>query len=471
MKLDFTTETYELQSLPASAQKLVNLFPEKLPDGSPWPYMLRSTPGLVPAFQFGTGPVYVLDDTLSGRLYAVSGTHFFRVIPEAEGPPQDLGDVGAPSGSLLPTVAVGTTSVCVCVPPRAYVADHSGPLTEITDPAFTEYGASSVTYLDGYYVFTSAENSSRWFCSDLLSGTSFSALNFAYSDARPNVVRRVIAHRGDLVFLGESGTEAWYDSGNANFPFKRRAGADLAYGCGAPASVVICDNSIFFLSYSGRIFRINGYQAVRVSTFAVEEWIRLHSDYTKIDACSHTYVGHEFYCISFNGTTPETRRTFAFDCATERWAERASGVDGTDVWLGQSAALRGQVVLIGSRANGQIYNLDPGADTDNGTVLTRIAVLPPLWANTDRAFMHRLTLDMQSGTLSGDNRVTLAISDDGGVSYRTRPDGVTNGVFGSSRGRAFWTRLGSFRQRVLKFVMRGSVSLYGAEAEMDKGTA
>lgn len=470
VKLNFPDESYALQSLPADAQRLVNLYSEPLPEGSPWKSIIRSTPGLVPTFQLGTGPVYQMNDALSGRLYIASGDHFFRLRPDAESPPEDLGYIG-PIG-VAPTIAVGTNSACVCAPPRAYVCDHSGAMTEITDPAFTQYGASSVAYIDGYFVFTAFENSSRWFCSDLLSGTTFDALNFAYADLRPNVVRRVVAHRGDLFFLGEGGIECWYDAGGTNFPFLRRAGADIAYGCGAPASVAVVDNSIFYLSYlGGIIFRIDGYQAVRISTPAVEEWTRLNSDYARIDACAHTYEGHSWYCLTFNGTTPETRRTFCYDCSTKRWAERASGPGASDVWLGQSAAQRGQVVLIGSRANGQIYNLNPGADTDNGQVLTRIATLPPIWADTDRAFMHRLTLEMQPGIMSGDNRVALEVSDDGGINYRARPDGVTAGVLGDTKHRVAWTRLGSFRQRVVRFRMDGAAALYGADAEMEKGAA
>ena len=469
-RLNFAVESYALQSLPASARRLINLYSEKLPEDSPWPWIIRSTPGLTPAFQLGGGPVYQMNDALSGRLYIVSGSHFFRLRPEAESGPEDLGEVGAPARGF-PTIAVGTTSACVCVPPRAFVADHSGPMTEITDPAFTQYGASSVAYLDGYYIFTAFENSSRWFCSNLLSGTTFDGLNFAYADTRPNVVRRVIVHRGDVWLLGEGGLEAWYDAGGQNFPFKRRAGSDIAYGCGAPQSVAIIDNSIFYLSYLGIVFRINGYQAVRVSTSFIEEWIRNNSDYTLIDACGHTFEGHAFYSVSFNGSTAATRRTFVYDCQTERWAERASGLGASDVWLGQSAAQRGQVVLIGSRANGQIYNLDPGSDADNGQILTRIATLPPIWAETDRAFMHRLTLEMQPGIMPKDNRIQLDVSDDGGLNYRTRPDGVVAGVLGDTKHRTAWTRLGSFRQRVLRFTLNGPCALYGADVEMDKGTS
>lgn len=470
VKLNFPAQSYGLRSSNADAQRLLNLYAEKLPPESPWNYIVHSTPGLVPTFQLGTGPVYAMNDALSGRLYIVSGDHFFRLRPDAESPPEDLGAVGAPV-SGFPTIAVGTTSVCVCVPPNAWVADHSGSLSQITDPAFVQYGASSVTYIDGYFVFTAFENSSRWFTSNLLDGSTYDALQFAYADTRPNVVRRVITHRGDLWFLGEGGLESWYNAGNPNLPFLRRAGSDIAYGCGAPQSVAIADNAIFYLSYLGIVLKIVGYQAVRVSIPSVEEWIRYNSDYTGIDACAHTFSGHTFYCLTFNGSTPETRKTFAFDCAEGHWAERASGPDGSDLWLGRSAAQRGQTVLIGSRANGQIYNLDPGSDSDNGQLLTRIATLPPLWAETDRAFMHRLTLDMQPGTLAKNANVSLETSDDGGVSYRTRPSGVTAGVLGDTKHRVYWTRLGSFRQRTLRFRIDGSCSLYGADAEMDKGSA
>jgi hypothetical protein len=467
-RLNFADESYELRSLPADAKRLVNLYAEKLPDDARSQVIVRSTPGLTPAYEFGTGPIWAMNDALSGRLYVVSGTHFIRVRPDAESPPEDLGDVGGAAPNTFPTIAVGTVSVCVCVPPRAYVADHSGAMTQITDPAFTQFGASSVAYIDGYFVFTAQENSSRWFCSDLLSGTTFSALNFAYADTRPNVVRRVISHRGDLWFMGEGGLEAWYDAGGKNFPFLRRAGSDIAYGCGAPNAIAIIDNSIFWLSYYGIVFRLNGYQAVRVSTFAVEAWIRDFADLGNVDACAHQYEGHAFVCFSFTGAN---KKTLVYDCAMERWHERASSAGGTGYWLGRTAAQRGPVVLIGDRLSGRIYTFDPAADNDNGQVLTRIAVLPPLWAETDRAYMHRLTLEMQPGIMPKDNRITLEVSDDGGTTYRVRPDGVTSGVLNDTKHRVYWTRLGSFRQRAIRFQMDGPCALYGADAEMDKGVS
>jgi hypothetical protein len=467
-RLNFAEESYALESLPASAQRLVNLFPEKLPEGSPWKFIVRSTPGLRPAYKFGDGPIYTMNDSLSGRLYVSSGTRFIRVRPDAESVPEDLGDVGSSAPGTTPTIAVGTVAACICVPPRAYVCDHSGAMSEITDPVFRESGASSVAYIDGYFVFTAFGNSSRWFCSGLLSGTTFNALDFAYADTRPNVVRRVIEHRGDLWFMGESGLESWYDAGGKDFPFLRRAGSDIAYGCGAAASVAICDNSIFYLGYSGIVFRVNGYQAVRVSTHAIEEWIRDNADYANVDACSYTQGGHTYYCLTSFG---QHKRTFVYDCATSRWHERASGPGGTLSWLGRSAAQRGPALLIGNRASGDIYTLDAGLDTDNGQSLTRTATLPPLWADTDRAYMHRLTLEMQPGIMPLDNRVTLRVSDDGGITYRTRPDGVIAGVFGDTQHRVFWSRLGSFRQRVLQFQLDGPCAIYGADAEMEKGSS
>lgn len=463
-RINFATESYELSSLPASAKRLVNLFAEATPGDARSEVIIRSTPGLSPFKYIGTGPILAMDGILQGRVYLVSGTEFYRLGSDNALTPTDLGYVGSPVNGFV-SIAVGTLSAVVCVPPNAYIVDHnSNTMSQINDPAFT--GASSVAYIDGYFVFTSVNPDSRFFFSNLLNGTSFSALNFAFVDGRPNIITKVVSHRGDLWFMGESGLEAWYDAGTPNFPFARRPGSDIPYGCGAPQSVVICDNSIFFLSYAGIVFRINGYQVVRVSTSAVEQWIRENVDYKSLDAFSYTQEGHWFYSISFTGTS---QRTYVYDSSTQRWHERSSGANGVGLWLGRASATRQNYVLIGSRVDGTIFLPDPTLGNDAGQQLTRIATMPPLWADTKRAFMSRLELEMQPGINSRDASVKLEVSDDGGQNYRVLPEGITSGTHGDTKHRVFWTRLGSFRQRVIRFTLDDVCALYGADVIVTQG--
>lgn len=464
-RLAFADEGYALASLPEDAKRLINLYAETAPADARSPIIVRSTPGLVTERYVGPGPILVANDALSGRLYLVSGTRFYRLRPDAEMGPEDLGDVGTPANGFA-SIAVGTTAAVVCIPPNAWVCGHSEPLFKITDPAFP--GASSVAYIDGYFVFTNYGNSSQWFWSNLLNGTTFNALDFAYADLRPNVVRRVVFHKGNLWFMGEGGLEAWYDYGGKDIPFARRAGSDISYGCGAPQSVAECDDALFYLSFDGIVFRVDGLRPTRVSTFPIEAWIKANGDFVNVDATAYEADGHWNYVLSFTGANP---RTLVYDAAEKRWHERASGAGATGVWRGRAAMQRGPALLIGDRQSGALFTLNPSADSDVSQILTRIATLPPIYAETLRAFMPRLELELEPGITPGDNRVILDISDDGGKTYRQRASDATMGVPGDFLHRAVWTRLGSFRQRVLRFTINGRCALYGADAELEKGAS
>ena len=171
------------------------------------------------------------------RLYVVSGTRFYRLRYQSDGVfVDDLGDIGAPDTGVIPiydtmiTIAAGTTATVVCVPPRAYTCGHleADALNQIGG----DYpGAATVCYHDGYFVYAGYGNADQFFISQLLDPADYDALDFASSDALPNVLRRVVSHRGDLVMLGEGEIEFWYDAGSSGlettpgvsfFPYRRR---------------------------------------------------------------------------------------------------------------------------------------------------------------------------------------------------------------------------------------------------------
>lgn len=464
MRLNFATESYELPSLPASAKRLLNVFPESLPADGRSEIMLKNTAGLGNGvFQLGNGPIYAMNDSLSGRVYLISGSLCIRMRPDNDMAPEVLMDVGFASDGFV-SIAVGTTAAVFCVPPNAYVCGHNDPLYKITDPNFV--GASSVAYLDGYFVFTAYENNSRFFCSNLLDGTTYDALDFAYADGRPNVVRRVIEHNGDLWLMGEGGIEAWYDAGTVNFPFRRRPGTEIPYGCANPESVAICDNAIFYLTQNAVVLRVDGYTPTRVSTYAIEDWIRKENNFYYVDACSYSQDGHAFYCITFMGPH---QRTFVYDPGMKRWHDRSSAVDGNGPWRGRNVATRGSQILIGDRFSGKLYTPDAAITNDDGTELIRTITFPQVWADTKRAFMARLELEMETGLATKNANILLEISDDGGKSFRKR-EVLYTGVNGEQL-RVFWTRLGSFRDRVLRLTLYDVCNVYGADAEMIEGNS
>ncbi len=481
-RIPFPLESYSHPSLPLSAKRVLNLYSEKEPADARSAAALVPTPGTRLFVTVGTGPIVAMNDDMPNRIYVVSGTRFYRLYIDLLGSliVDDLGDVGVPADPYVspygdrcgPTIASGVTGAVVCVSPRAYTCTHDpgAPLNQLGG-TFPTDGASSVAYLDGYFGFTSYGNSAQWFISRLLDPTDFDALDFVYSDATPNVIRRIYAHRGQFWTIGESGIEIWYDAGSSGlettpgtsfFPFRRAAGGVIWVGTTSPMSFCSLDGSVWWLGTDGTIYRTQNYQALRVSTHAIEEFLANFP--VGHAALAYIRTGHSFYCLTRGNVT------FCYDVATQAWHERSSSLDGSAPWLIATCAVTSNSFqLFGDRVNGNIYRLDDAVTTENGQPIMRRAALPPLWAGTRRGFCARLEIEMEVGTAVSNGPVTLEWSDDGGTNW-TGSRVLSSGSLGALRKRVYATRLGSFRQRVFRITtQQGAPTYYGVDADITAG--
>jgi hypothetical protein len=473
-RIPFPLESYQHPSLPLSAKRLLNVMAEKAPDDARTPALLVSTPTLQYFLNVGTGPILAMNDDFPGRIYVVSGTHFHRVTFPLGGGynDEDLGDIGSADTSLgawnsFVTIAAGTTGVVVCVPPHSYTGTHDigAPLNQITDPDYP--GASSVAYCDGYFAFSYFGNTAEWFVSKLLDPTAFDALDFTFSDARPNLIRRIIGHRGQLWTIGEGGFEVWYDAGTADFPFRRVSGGIIDIGTEAPMSVCRADKSVWWLGIDGQVYRSNGYNPERVSTHAIEAIIggTQGTPGLGLYALTHAYRGHWFYCLT-TGDSPA--RTLCYDIQSGAWHERSTSTDGNGPWAAAYAAVdNNSIHLFGDRATNVIYILQMDA-TDAGLTIIRQATLPPLWAGTNRAFCSRVEIEMECGGSQSPGAVLLEWSDDGARTWGPQRT-MSSGVPGDTRHRVYTTRLGSFRQRTFRITTHGLTRLYAMDADIQGG--
>ena len=371
------------------------------------------------------------------------------------------------------TIAVGVTACCVCVPPKAYVCGHSptDTLAEITDPDFT--GATSVAYLDGYFVFTAVAPHSQWFISQLLDPTSFDALDFAFADAAPDILFRVIAQNGELWFFGQTTVEVWYDAGTSGletapgmsfFPFRPRAGGVVRYGTLSMKTICLCDGSLFWLTDEGIVVRSNGYKIQRVSTTPIETIIYNMGTSTLRPAFSYSQEGHIFYILNFSECT------LIYDCATQAWHERSSSADGSQPWRPLCAARDGATILLGDSLSGRLFSPQPWLATEDGADVIRQFIMPPIYARTYRAFCSRLEIEMEVGTYPPVGNITLEWSDDGGFAWKG-PRVMDAGPYLNVHERVFTTRLGSFRSRTFRVTSPKRITVYAIDADITSGAS
>ena len=494
---------YVARSINAADNRMVNLFPEIVPEAGKEPAFLNRAPGLRLLTTAGDGPVRGLW-TYGGVAYIVSGDKLYQMA--GFGTPVVIGTVSGTGPVSM--VDNGTQLFIACGGPSYIYNNSTGAFGPITDPDFP--GALTVGYLDGYFVFIEPNSQKVWVTS-LLDGNSIDPLEFASAEGSPdNLVSMIVDHREAWLF-GTNSVEVWYDAGNLDFPLQRIQGAYNEIGCAATFSVAKLDNGLFWLGADARgqgiVYRSQGYSGQRISTHAIEYAIAQYGNIS--DAIAYTYQqeGHAFYVLTF----PSANATWVYDVSTQAWHERAGFDNGNFTRHRSNCQMAyNSEVVVGDYANGNLYAFDLDVYADNGSVqkwLRSWRALPTGQNNLNRTAHHSLQLDCESGvginnidgvdpvylttesglylttedgvyllsvaeviTIGSDPKAMLRWSDDGGHTW-SNEHWSPMGKIGVYQHRVFWRRLGmtlKLRDRV--YEVSGTdpvkIAIMGAELHL-----
>jgi hypothetical protein len=504
MKSPILGSSYVARSINAADSRMVNLFPEVVPEGGQMPAFLNRAPGLKLQQSIGTGPIRGLwaHQTQGSDFFVVSGNEVYK-LSSLTGTPVLLGAV---NGTGPVSIADNGDQIIFACNPDAFVyTESTNTFVKVTDPDFP--GAVTVGYLDGYFVFN-PPNSQRLYVTSLLDGTQIDPLDFVSAEGSPDgIVGLIVDHREVWVF-GTDSTEVWYNAGTADFPLARIQGAFNEIGCVAPYSIAKVDNGVFWLGCDARgqgiVYRASGYVGQRVSTHAVEWQIQQYPNMS--DAVAYTYQqdGHAFYVLNF----PTGNTTWVLDVATGVWHERAYFDNGRfSRHRGNNQCNFLGNIVIGDHLNSNIYTFDLTTYADNGTPqkwLRSWRALPTGQNNLKRTAQHSLQIMFESGTgldgvafgdtqtlpdyslsldftdqlydqpttapvVQGANpQAMLRWSDDGGHTW-SNEHWVSIGRIGAYGQRAIWRRLGmtmKLRDRVYEVSGTDPVKLVIIDAEL-----
>ena len=201
MKTPILGSAYVTRSVNAADARMVNLFPEIIPEAGKEPAFLQRAPGLTPLLTLGLGVDEVRGLWAYGDfMYAVCGNKLYKIDSAYA-----VTELGTIAGSGPVSMAGNGTQLFIAANGPGYIYNATtNVFAPITDPDFT--GAGTVTYLDGYFVFNEPDSQLIW-VTELLDGTAVDPLDFASAEGDPDDVVGLIADHRELWVFGVNSIE------------------------------------------------------------------------------------------------------------------------------------------------------------------------------------------------------------------------------------------------------------------------
>lgn len=317
----------------------------------------------------------------------------------------------------------------------AFVSD-----TDLPDEVVT------AEYVSGYTAYGEADRT--FTLSGLNDSNTIDILDFATFQQRAGKLVKIIENAGQMFGFCNDWFEVWRDTGNADFPFE-----PLGFrprGLMSANAMVRCAGTLHFPSDDGIIYRLQGYEPVRISNHAVDRLIQ--NDAAQSDLLGFSWVrgGHAF--INFTGSTWSR----CFDAATQVWHSRQSY--GYDTWRARYSMQAWGKTIVGDKLSGKLFYLDSDTYTEDGGTMIWGVDSPPLHLFPNGGIVDALHIDLATGygTLSGqgsDPKIMLQTSTDGGVTFSNYRE-LELGVRGKTATRVTARRLGRFGPKGIVFRLR-----------------
>ena len=369
------------------AGRLVNVYAFK--EGTEIAY--GSVPGLTPFATVGATPRGSLALTTS-TLYTATKDILHKVTSAGT-----VADIGPLQGSGLVTMARNNKAPS----PDVVIVTENGAFTtdglSVSDYADADVGnPNSVSFLDGYFLFTYGDATIR---ASNLNTTALNSESFTKAEARPDGLLRGIVKGRQFIALGPSSTEFYDNAGTAPFPLSRSEVVDTGlFGPWAVAGFEDgWDKAWLMVASDGTVRRWDGYTPTVVSTRDVERSISTVTDSTKLTALVYTFGGNSVFSLSGPGFT------WDYHLNIGEWFERESYQSPR--WRGQTSVKAFGKWLVGDLSSTSLMAINENARKEGSQPLICIGEgYLPSFPNGAR--VGGLTMNFSTG--QGNNQIVAS---------------------------------------------------------------
>jgi hypothetical protein len=344
--------------------------------------------------------------TFGSHLLTIIGTNFYvdNVVK---------GTVNSGSAYQFTLIGFGGVQVFFKNNTNAYLWDGT-TFSTITDPNYPAVTTPGVAFIDGY-VCVQDTKGVIWNSELNLPGT-WNALNFiqgsSFSDPGA-AIGRLYAY---VVSFGQYSCSFFVDANAATTvgsPFLPNIAAQASVGCANGNSVVVTENTIFWIGQTHqkgrRVYMLNGLVPQAVSDQFIDKVLNA-DPLTNIYAYYIEINGHAFYVL----TLVASNVTLVYDATTGMWARWSSTAPGTQLTVTTFSLNNGIItltILNHGIVNGDVVNVTSSNSSPN---YLGIVVPTVIDANTISYNVNNLVL----GGINSNTIDTFTINND---SVNTNP--------------------------------------------------
>lgn len=424
-----------------SSQDVCNWIPTQAEvAGTRTPGRYSTLPGLRLRAEFGSGVVRGVWNC-NGKLFAVVGPKLYEISNAFV--PREIGTIpGVERVKFAHNQITGGNELLIVNGSAGYVYNTvTRGLQKITDDAYP--GAIDAVFIDQYLV--QIEPGRRYaFNSGLADALSYNALDRFTSEFNPDSLVGMAVTNNELLLFSTETAEFFENSGNSQQPFRSKR-IYMNRGCAGRDCIAMTDNTVFWLGNDGCFYRLDGYSPIRISTRPVEEAIR-GLNWAQAFAFAWNDSGHSVVYWTF----PDGK-TWGYDASTRLWHRRSSL--GLNRWRVNCMAYWRDTWIAGDFQRGRLWEIDWDYFLEGDSPIERECTSPVVHDNQNRVKMHRLEILMDTGNKASvdddDHYLRFQYSDDGGNNW-SNWDEESIGDTGEYEQRVFFTRLGPFRNRVMR---------------------
>lgn len=465
VELNITGGAYKHKSLPLSAQKCVNFYPQLINNPKAKSrYILHAYPGKK---LFGTQSGGSDRGMYSHKniLYKVTGTKLYSV--NSSGTHTELGDIAGTERCVFAGIG---DNVVIVTDGTAYQYNGS-TVTQIADVDLETPNACA--HLNNQIIYDG--DGGRFAVSDVGDATSINGLNYATAESNADDIIRPFVFNQTLYLCGEESIEPWWNSGQGNPPFDRIQGGIINVGIAGVHSICNSRDKVYFLANDHMCYALRGSSYAALEPLFPEPLAEEVRGYGRISDAI-------MWSIDLDGTNiiyltfPFQDKTWAFVEGGE-WFQLSSGLEGGRD-LANSYVYAFRKHLIADYTSGNIYELDYDTYTDNGETIVRTRDTAPIHGGLVQQpgkcmEMERfeLILERGIGIMSGqgeDPLVSVSFSFDGGFVFGTEMN-IPVGRLGQRQWKAEIFNIGQFEECVIRVRVSDPVawSIHSAAADLE----